>query len=235
MFKKINMKEIKSLLLTIVLVLSFRSTCFEPFRVPTGSMVPTISIGDFILTNKFSFGLKLPFSDMFSDPIYLTEFKSPERFDVIVFKYPLDKNINYVKRVIGLPGDEVELINKQVYVNGKILSVVSMNSPMTKEFMDNFRGEKLNFYNIKGVDHEYTIQLTDKETRKDTIPKFIVPHGHYFVMGDNRDFSADSRYWGFVPKENIKGKALFVWMSFTTPFSEEGLVLHLNRIGKMIL
>lgn len=235
MLKKINMKEIRSLLITIVLVLSFRSMFFEPFRVPTGSMVPTISIGDFILTNKFSFGFKLPFSDMFSDPIYLTDFKSPLRNDVIVFKYPLDRNINYVKRVIGLPGDVVELINKQVYVNGKMLSAISTNSPMTKEFLDNFKGEKINFYQVKGADHEYTIQLSDKETRKDTVPKFRVPENNYFVMGDNRDFSADSRYWGFVPKENIKGKALFVWMSFTTPFSEEGLAFHLNRIGKMIL
>jgi signal peptidase I len=234
MFKKMNMKEIKSLLLTGVLIFAFRSTCFEPFRVPTGSMVPTISIGDFILTNKFSYGFKLPFSDMFTDPIYLTNFKSPERYDVIVFKYPQDKSINYVKRVIGLPGDVIELLNKQVYINGKHIAALSANSPVTKEFLDNFKGDKVNFFQVQDSGRNYVIQLSTKETRADTISQFTVPYGHYFVMGDNRDFSADSRYWGFVPKENIKGKALFVWMSFTMPFSEEGLSFHLDRIGTTI-
>ena len=222
-FKKINKKEIKSLLITVLLVFSFRSMCFEPFRIPSGSMIPTLNIGDFIVVNKFSYGLKLPFSDMYSDPVYLTQFQSPKRDDVIVFKYPLDPSLNYIKRVIGLPGDEIELVNKQVYVNGKAVSAISESSPITKD------------YKVKGQNREFLIQSTGRETRADTIPHFKVPAGKYFVMGDNRDFSADSRYWGFVPQENIKGKALAVWMSLTLPFSEKGLSFSPTRIGKVIL
>lgn len=234
-FKKINMKEVKSLMITVLLVFSFRSVCFEPFRIPTGSMIPTLNIGDFIVVNKFSYGFKLPFSDMYSDPVYLTQFQSPKRDDVIVFKYPLDPSLNYIKRVIGLPGDEIELINKQVYVNGKAVTTISDSSPITKDFTDNFNGEKVNFYKVKGQNHEFEIQATNRETRADTIAHFKVPTGKYFVMGDNRDFSADSRYWGFVPQENIKGKALLVWMSLTLPFSEKGLSITPSRIGKVIL
>ena len=234
-FKKMDIKEIKSLVLTVLLVFSFRSMCFEPFRIPTGSMIPTLNIGDFIVVNKLSYGLKLPFSDMYTDPVYLTGFQSPKRDDVIVFKYPLDPSLNYIKRVVGLPGDEIELINKQVYVNGKAVMAIPDSSPVTKDFADNFDGERVNFYKIKGQNQEFVIQTTNRETRADTIAHFKVPANKYFVMGDNRDFSADSRYWGFVPQENIKGKALVVWMSLTLPFSEGGLSFTPSRIGKMIL
>jgi signal peptidase I len=234
LLKKINMKEVKSMALILVLVFSFRSSCFEPFRIPTGSMIPTINIGDFIVVNKFSYGVKLPFSDMFTDPVYLTHFESPKRNDVIVFKYPLDPKVNYIKRVIGLPGDEVELIKKQVFVNGALITNVPENSPVTREFADNFDGEKVNFFKVKNSDKEYVIQETNRETQADTIGRFKVPAGKYFVMGDNRDFSADSRYWGFVPTENIKGKAMVVWMSLTFPTSNEGLTMTPSRIGKVI-
>lgn len=234
MFKKINMKEVKSTVLLIVAVFAFRSTFFEPFRVPTGSMVPTIAIGDFIVTNKFSYGFKLPFSDMFSDPIYLTEFESPKRDDVIVFKYPIDPNINFVKRVIGIPGDEVEVKNKQVYVNGQLVAAVNIHGDETKDFLDKFDDMKVDFYQVKNLTNNYFIQYTKQSTRADSLPKIVVPKGKYFVLGDNRDFSADSRYWGFVPQEYIKGKAMFVWMSFTLPFSKEGMALHLERIGTKI-
>lgn len=234
LLKKINMKEVKSMALILLLVFSFRSMCFEPFRIPTGSMIPTINIGDFIVVNKFSYGVKLPFSDMFTDPIYLTHFESPKRYDVIVFKYPLDPKVNYIKRVIGLPGDEVELINKQVFVNGSLISNVPENSPVTRDFADNFDGEKVNFFKVKNSEKEYVIQETNRATQADTIAKFKVPAGKFFVMGDNRDFSADSRYWGFVPTENIKGKALVVWMSLTFPMSAEGLTMTPSRIGKLI-
>lgn len=234
MFKKINMKEIKSTLLLIVAVFAFRSTFFEPFRVPTGSMVPTIAIGDFIVTNKFSYGFKLPFSDMYTDPVYLTKFTPPERGDVIVFKYPVDPNINFVKRVIGVPGDVVEIVNKQVFVNGKLTAAISPSPDLVKDFLDSFQGEKVNFSQVEHPGHPYIIQLTNRPLIHDSFPKMTVPQGKFFVLGDNRDFSADSRFWGFVPEKYIKGKAMFVWMSFTLPFSEEGMALHLDRIGTKI-
>ncbi len=234
-FKKFNMKEAKSLILMLLLVFSFRSMCFEPFRIPSGSMIPTLNIGDFILVNKFSYGVKVPFSDMFSDPIYMTHFEAPKRDDVIVFKYPVDPSQNFIKRVIGLPGDEVELINKIVYVNGKQVSAISDNSPVTKEFASSFEGNQVNIFKVKEEGKEFNIQTSNYETKKDTLPKFKVPEGKFFVMGDNRDFSADSRYWGFVPKENIKGKALVVWMSLTLPVIDQSFSFSPSRIGKLIL
>lgn len=234
LFKKINFKEIRSFFILIVLVFSFRSTCFEPFRIPSGSMIPTLNIGDFILVNKFSYGLKIPFSDMFSDPIYITHFESPKRDDVIVFKYPVDPSLNYIKRVIGLPGDEIELINKIVYVNGKVISAISDNSPVTKDFASSFDGHQINVFKIIDEGLEFNIQTSNYETAKDTLAKFKVPEGKYFVMGDNRDFSADSRYWGFVPKENIKGKAMVVWLSLTLPMIDQSFSFSPTRIGKII-
>ncbi len=112
-------KEAKSFTMIILSVLVFRSVLFEPFKIPSGSMIPTLLIGDFILVNKFSYGFKVPFSDWFSDPVYLTGPQTPERGDVIVFKYPKDTNLNYIKRVVGLPGDTIEVIDKVVYVNNK--------------------------------------------------------------------------------------------------------------------
>ncbi|MBC7712080.1 MAG: signal peptidase I [Rhizobacter sp.] len=235
MFKKINMKEVKSMVIMIAAVFAFRSMLFEPFRIPSGSMIPTLNIGDFILVNKFSYGVKVPFSDMFSDPIYITKFENPKRDDVIVFKYPVDPSMNFIKRVIGLPGDEVELINKKVFVNGKMVSGISDSSPVTKEFADSFDGIKVNFFKVSESGKTFDIQVTEHETQKDTVPKFTVPEGKFFVMGDNRDFSADSRYWGFVPKENIKGKALIVWMSLTLPVIDKDLSFSPSRIGKLIL
>jgi signal peptidase I len=234
MEKKKILKEIKSYALIILCVFAFRSTFFEPFRIPSGSMIPTLNIGDFILVNKFSYGFKLPYSDMFSNPVYLTQFESPKREDVIVFKYPVEPDKNFIKRVIGLPGDEVELLNKQVFINGKLMATAPDASATTKDFADNFDGIKVNFYKVDGQNKKYEIQVTNKPTQADTIARFKVPEGKYFVMGDNRDFSADSRYWGFVPKENIKGKALVVWMSLTLPILDQGLSFAPSRIGKLI-
>lgn len=232
--KKINLKEIRSFALIVFLIFAFRSMAFEPFRIPSGSMIPTLNIGDFILVNKFSYGLKIPFSDMFSDPIYITKFESPKRDDVIIFKYPPEPNLTYIKRVVGLPGDEIELIEKRVYVNGVLIPMTLDESASSKNFADNFEGVKVAVFKVKDQNKVYNIQTTDHRSRVDTIAKFKVPEGNYFVLGDNRDFSADSRFWGFVPKENIKGKALLVWMSFTLPVLDAGLSFSPSRIGTLI-
>lgn len=232
--KKINFKEMRSFALIVVLIFTFRSMAFEPFRIPSGSMIPTLNIGDFILVNKFSYGLKLPFSDMFSDPVYITSFESPKRDDVIIFKYPPDPKLTFIKRVIGIPGDEIELFDKQVYVNGQLVQATLDDSSSVKDFADSFDGVKVTVYKVKDQGKEFNIQTTTHQSRVDTIAKFKVPEGQYFVMGDNRDFSMDSRYWGFVPKENIKGKALLVWMSFTLPILNSGFSFTPSRIGKMI-
>ena len=232
--KTFNLKEMKSIIILILVVFAFRSTFFEPFRIPSGSMIPTLNIGDFILVNKFSYGFKIPYSDMFSDPIYITEFESPKRYDVVVFKYPVDPNVNFIKRVIGLPGDEIEMINKTIFINGLEIDGIADSTIATHEFAKDFDNITVNFFHVKNDKLKFYFQNSIKETPADTLPKFKVPEGHYFVLGDNRDFSADSRYWGFVPKENIKGKALLVWMSATLPFLDKGFSFSPSRIGNLI-
>src|SRR5690606_14444599 len=133
--KKDWKSETKSIFLIILSVLVFRSVFFEPFKIPTGSMIPTLMIGDFILVNKFSYGFKVPFSDWFGDPTYISGPKSPERGDIIVFKYPKDTSVNYIKRVIGLPGDTIEVIDKVVYVNDEPIEPKEVSEAQAEELM----------------------------------------------------------------------------------------------------
>ncbi len=233
-------REIRSLLVIIVVVFAFRSSFFEPFKIPSGSMIPTLMIGDFILVNKFSYGLKVPFSDMYGDPIYLFEFSKPKRGEVIVFKYPKDTSLNYIKRVIGLPGDTIEVIDKVVYVNNEALPADQVNDAEIKSIMENlepkFQAFSLKFYKSKTGNYEHkTILWEDGYFTKNYGPR-VVPEGSYLVMGDNRDFSADSRVWGFVEHRHIKGKALLVWFSMNLGIlgSEHPTKFRPWRIGRLI-
>lgn len=233
-------KETKSIALIIVVVLTFRSIFFEPFRIPSGSMIPTLMIGDFILVNKFSYGLKVPFSDlvMFDtslNPIYVAGKSEPKRGDVIVFKYPKDLSVNYIKRVIGLPGDTLEIRNKVVYINDKPIEAKEIDGQAIMSDMDDkFKSYNLKFYKTKTGEHEHIIQQDNDNYYKVDFEKISIPAGNYFVMGDNRDFSYDARYWGFVKHEQIKGKALVVWFSFIFPFGENQWKFRPGRIGTII-
>lgn len=204
----------------IVVVFILRSFLFEPFKIPSGSMIPTLHIGDLILVNKFHYGLRLPVVNT-----KLTEGSAVQRGDVMVFRYPPKPNVDYIKRVVGVPGDEVSYLNKRLTVNGQPIA--------TKALPDFFDESTMRYFkhyseNVGAKPHQI---LQDDER-----PAFIpgadpfpgrdqchytvegvtckVPAGHYFMMGDNRDNSLDSRYWGFVPDANIVGKAFFVWMNF---------------------
>lgn len=237
---KYYLRETRSVATIIIVVFAFRSTFFEPFRIPTGSMIPTIAIGDFILVNKFAYGFKLPYSDMFGTPTYLTSFTPPKRGDVIVFKYPKDPSINYIKRVIGLPGDTLEIIDNVVYINGvPYLSTSVEGKDFNDDMDDKFKSYDFNFFNVK-VDEpdnkkSFIIQLTKDRMNISNFPPATVPKGNYFVMGDNRDFSSDSRFWGWVPEENIKGRAMFVWFSWIIPFIDDNpSKIRLHRIGTKI-
>jgi signal peptidase I len=227
-------KETKSLVFIFLVVMGIRSSFFEPFHIPSGSMIPNLFIGDFVLVNKLSYGFKLPFSDYLKSPVYLTSFVEPKRGDIIVFRYPRDTNISFIKRVIGLPGDEIEIINKQVILNGKPLPQ-DLPKNVDSNFDKSFKGEPVRFLQSKVGDKEFVMQMTDRQMPVDNYPKFKVPADSYWAMGDNRDFSADSRYWGFVPKENIRGKAMFVWFSFKNPIQDEvesgDYRLQMFRIG----
>lgn len=208
----------------ILVVFLLRSFVAEPFKIPSGSMEPTLVPGDLILVNKFIYGLRLPLLDT-----RLTPGESPQRGDVIVFRLPKDPRIDYIKRIVGLPGDTVSYENKQLVINGKPVVTHPAGTyfdPSTMTYYNEYR-ERLG-------DHEFRIMLNPNAPAyviggPENFPHrdlchynadgFIckVPPNSYFVMGDNRDNSLDSRYWGFVPQRNIVGKAFVVWMNFSAP------------------
>lgn len=239
--RKAFLREGLALIVIIFMVVVFRSVFFEPFKIPTGSMIPTLKIGDFILVNKFAYGFKVPFSDLTigsfnSDPIYLFGEKEIKRGDIIVFKYPKSPSVNYIKRVIGLPGETIEIKRKQVLINGKPLDIEQVPAANYMKNMDEkFRDNNLAFYKVKLKDRTFVYQVDKDNFFKVDFEKREIPKNHYFVMGDNRDFSYDSRYWGVVPHKNIKGQAFLVWLSIETPSNpEESLSFRTERIGELI-
>lgn len=204
----------------ILAVFLLRSFMFEPFKIPSGSMIPTLQVGDLILVNKFHYGLRLP---VFNTKIW--DNNLPQRGDVMVFRYPVQPSLDYIKRVVAVPGDEVAYINKQLTINGQAIRKMPMpdyydrdSMAVSKQFEESIGGKTYRTLNVES--RSATVQpMIDFEFRDNcryTVEGVTckVPAGHYFMMGDNRDNSQDSRYWGFVPEENIVGKAFFVWMNF---------------------
>jgi signal peptidase I len=190
----------------LLIVLIVRSFFFEPFRIPSSSMVPTLHVGDFIFVNKYTYGLRLPVTNT-----KIVEIGMPERGDVIVFKLPADPSTNYIKRLVGLPGDTVTYRNRRLYINGK---------PIEAEALGRYRGDGqrdalLYNENLGGVEHEILL-MPGRGSLEGT---FRVPDDHYFMMGDNRDNSKDSRYRGvgLIPESNVVGKAVRIWMNWSFP------------------
>ena len=208
----------------ILIVFLLRSFLFEPFKIPSGSMKPTLLVGDLILVNKFYYGVRLP---VINTKIIANH--DPQRGDVMVFRYPQDTSVDYIKRVVGIPGDEVTFRNQQLFLNGKLVPVEPLPPP-------GFYDDELRRYSqewrekLGNVEHDILINpqsgkfWTSEEGNQFPFRDNCrysadgvtckVPPGNYFMMGDNRDNSQDSRYWGFVPDENIVGKAFYVWMNF---------------------
>ncbi|KAF1019497.1 MAG: Signal peptidase I [Paracidovorax wautersii] len=207
----------------ILVVFVLRSFLFEPFKIPSGSMIPTLLVGDLILVNKYHYGLRLPVLNK-----KITEGTPVARGDVMVFRYPMNPNLDYIKRVVGVPGDTVSYLDKKLTVNGQ--PVPKTTAP---DFLDeqSMRYEKQFHEKLGGVDYNIlndpsrptmlpaTYDFPQKDLCTYSAQGFVckVPAGHYFMMGDNRDNSEDSRYWGFVPDENIVGRAFFIWMNFSEP------------------
>lgn len=206
----------------LVIVFLLRSFFFEPFRIPSGSLEPTLLMGDFILVNKYDYGVRLPITHkkIFGDG-------SPSRGDIIVFRWPPNPSYDFIKRVIGLPGDHINYINKELTVNGVKVPQTFISKNMAQDELGNEWQAEEKQENLLGVQHHIFVNpMKSTQDYKDV----VVPPGMYFVMGDNRDDSADSRYWGFVPEQNIVGKAVLVWMSW-------GGIHHgvrYDRIGKLI-
>jgi signal peptidase I len=204
----------------IALVFFLRSFLYEPFKIPSSSMVPTLLVGDLILVNKYTYGIRLPVLNK-----KIIDVGDPQRGDVMVFKYPKDMTQDYIKRVIGVPGDKITYENKRLTINGQAVETTPMDDYLEEEGLNYHKQflEKLPNapHRILNMDGKRTLDLSavDNFPNRDacvySYEKFtcIVPPGNYFMMGDNRDNSADSRYWGFVPNKNIVGKAFFVWMN----------------------
>jgi len=211
----------KSFFPIFLIVLILRSFIIEPYKIPSGSMMPTLLIGDFILVNKYDYGLRLP---VLHNKFF--ENNTPARGDIIVFRYPENPSIPFIKRVVGLPGDKIYYNNKTLYINDMPVQQAlngRYNAHGAGLMMD---GASLRIENLGGIKHDILISPDRRSQELET----RVPAGHYFVLGDNRDNSKDSRYWGFVPDENLVGRAFMIWMNWD---SKNGGV-DFSRIGTMI-
>jgi len=184
---------VKQMAIALVLALCIKTSIVEAYKIPSGSMEDTLLIGDFLLANKFLYGARLPIP--FAD-IRLPEIREPKPGDVVIFKYPLDPNVNYIKRCVAVGGDTVEIRNKQVFVDGVLQPL-----PEHGKYEDGFNPTGMNGRGPDGG-------------RRDNMAPTVVPPGHFFMMGDNRDRSSDSRFWGFVPRKNVLGKAMIIHWSW---------------------
>ncbi len=185
--KKEIWEWVKTIFIAIILAIIIRTFVIQTFKIPSGSMMNTLFPGDFLFVNKFIYGTRFPFSNK-----KILVLRKPERGDIIVFKYPVDHKRNFIKRCIGLPGETIEIKNKQVYVNGK---------PLVEAYVV-FSDSRL---------YSNSAYLSDDERKRDNYGPIIVPDNAYFMMGDNRDNSLDSRFWGFLPEKDIRGKALVLY------------------------
>jgi signal peptidase I len=235
--KKWLIDNLISLGTALFLVFMIRSSIIEAFKIPSGSMIPTLMVGDHIFVNKFAYGFRLPFSEWLeSGPVTLVKRAPPRRGDIIVFLYPRDESLHYIKRVVAVAGDTVEVRDKVLYLNGNALPHEPLDETRTREVLSVLDTDKYSPTTMEAYQEHFEagnpVVLTDKGnfSTRNYGPQ-TVPAGHVFVMGDNRDFSNDSRFWGFVPLENVKGRAMFVWLSIWFDMADKKFTFRPERIG----
>lgn len=211
----------KSFFPVILAVLLLRSFLVEPFRIPSGSMMPTLLVGDFILVNKYTYGIRLPVLNT-----KIVDIGEPQRGDVVVFRYPKDPSVDYIKRVVGVPGDRISYYNKVLHINGEPAGQIPTGVYVGKGSGVPMSGASERLEQLGDVKHSILVMPRTPGLEGE----YVIPEGTYFVMGDNRDNSNDSRYWGPVPEENLVGKAFRIWMNWDTASGG----IDLDRIGMKI-
>ncbi len=211
------------------------SICYSGFRIPAGSMSPTLLVGDFLIVNRIAYGIPVPYSFREAIPV-----KNPVRGDIIVFRFPKDPSLTYIKRIVGEPGDHIGYLNRRISINGKSLNTKSdrlYGGPGDRNMIGSVGGcdrigAKCEVFIEQVEQGSYTV-MTNPDVKNSSDGETVVPEGHYFVMGDNRDYSHDSRNWGFVPRDYVIGKAVLVWMHWD--WSSGGNGLDISRVGRRFI
>ncbi len=225
-----------SIVAALILVFFIRSSFYESYKIPSGSMIPTILIGDHVFVNKLAYRFDLPFSEYFGKPIHLFQHSAPVRGDIVVFQSPRNPDINYIKRVVGLPGDSVRIRDRKLYVNEVEMKSEPATPEAAKKIFSDLRDPKLGetemlVYRERLAEVDHWIFFDRNNFISESFGPYTVPEGRIFVMGDNRDFSDDSRFIGAIPIEHVKGRASWIWLSVWLRFDPFEFEFHPFRSG----